>query len=351
MHPSTNTTPRLAGYRWPAEWEPQQSVWLAWPHDASLWPIDLDPIWDTIADLVVELGAVQRVDLLVQNRDVMQLAERSISEAMRRRNIERAKIVHHFIETDDSWLRDTGPIFINRAGEQAAVGWNFNGWGKFEPFDTDAKVNGLIAESAGVKLFRPEVVLEGGGIDTNGRGLVITTEQCLLNPNRNPGLNKRDYEKLLGDYLSAEQVVWLGEGLYNDHTDGHVDVVTRFTAPNAVVTLTTSDRNDPSYPALDENLRRLKAVRFDDQPLRIVELPLPDPVMFEGKRLAAGYANFVIANALIVVPTYDCDADREALRIIGEQFPDRRVIGLSAVELLKGGGAFHCLSQQQPASG
>jgi len=349
LHPTTNVSPRLSGYRWPAEWETQQAVWLAWPHDASLWPIDLDPVWETIADLVVELAAVQRVDLLVQNRDVILRAERFIKESRRRRNVAAGQVVFHSIATDDSWLRDIGPIFINREGQQAAVGWNFNGWGKFVPFDTDAKVGGAVAESLGIELFRPNVVLEGGAIDTNGRGLVITTEQCLLNPNRNPGLGKADYEKLLSDYLSAEQVVWLGEGLHNDHTDGHVDVVTRFTSPNSVVTLMTNDRNDPSFPALDENRRRLKAVRIDDLPLRIVELPLPDPLMFEGQRLAAGYANFVIANGLIVVPTYGCDADAAAMKIIGEQFPDRRVVGLSAIELLKGGGAFHCLSQQQPA--
>ena len=347
---SQTRSPRALGFRWPAEWEPQQSVWLAWPHDASLWPIPLEPVWPTIADLIVELAAVQRVDLLVQNRDTSEHAKRWLADARQRRNVSETDIAFHFIPTDDSWLRDIGPIFLEGDGTQTAVAWNFNGWGKFVPYDTDAQVGTRITEEAGVSIHRPNVVLEGGAIDGNGRGLVLTTEQCLLQPNRNPELGKRDYERLLRDFLGAEAVVWLGDGLFNDHTDGHVDVVTRFTAPNRVVTLWTNDKNDPSFPALEENRRRLEAVGFKNESLEIVELPLPEPVMFEGKRLAAGYANFVIANGLVIVPTYDCDADRQALGIVARQFPDRRVIGLSAVELLKGGGAFHCLTQQQPAS-
>jgi agmatine deiminase len=345
-------TPRSLGFRWPAEWERQQSVWLGWPHDASLWPVDLEPVWAAMADLVAELSAVQRVDLLVQNPQVRTFAERKISEGRKRRRAYDGDVRFHLIPTDDSWLRDSGPIFLNRSlgasSDQAAVDWVFNGWGKFEPFDVDNQVPGRIAEALNLPLFETGVVLEGGAIDGDGAGACLTTEQCLLNETRNPGMSKPQYERYLSDFLGVDRVVWLAGGLFNDHTDGHVDVVARYAGPSTVVAMWAEDRNDPSRAMLEENDRRLRAF---DQPLRIVHLPTPDPVLFEGKRLAAGYANFVIANGLVIVPTYDCAADKEALRILSGVFPDRRVIGLSAVDVLKGGGAFHCLTQQQPATG
>jgi agmatine deiminase len=348
------TTPHQLGYRWPAEWEPQRAVWLAWPHDRALWPVDLEPIWETFGDLIAELGSVQTVQLLVQNREVERHAARWIAERSARRG-RRPKAAFVEVPTDDCWLRDSGPTFVNRrdpktnAVEQGCVCWRFNGWGKFEPFVNDDRVPGNIAHHQRLPSWSPGVVLEGGAVDGNGAGVALTTEQCLLCDNRNPGLTKRDYERLLHDYLGVRQVVWLGRGLYNDHTDGHVDVVTRFVGPNRVATLATADRQAPSYEALADNLARLRAVRIDGKPLEIVELPLPDPVMFEGKMLAAGYANFVIANDLVVVPVYDCQEDDRALAILRDVFPDRRAIGLSAVQLLRGGGAFHCVTQQQPA--
>jgi agmatine deiminase len=346
-------SPRALGYRWPAEWEPQQSVWLGCPHDASLWPIDLEPIWDVFADLIAELAAVQRVDLLVQNADVKAQAEARLLEGRKRRRTNESDVVFHFIPTDDSWLRDTGPIFLNRNAdgrvEQAAVGFDFNGWGKFQPFETDAKVAERIAMVTQTPLHQRRVIFEGGAIDGNGAGAVLTTESCLLNENRNAAMTKSDYEDLLRECLNTNQLIWLAGGLYNDHTDGHVDVVSRFVGPTTVVSMWADDRNDPSRAMLEENERRLKAVKIDGDPLRIVHLPMPGPVEFAGKRLAAGYANFVLANELIIVPTYNCDADTSASKILEGLFPDRRVVGLCADELLKGGGAFHCLTQQQPA--
>jgi len=351
--PKPRETPRSLLYRWPAEWEPQKSVWLGWPHDESLWPIPLEPIWETVGDLIAELAAVQRVDLLVQDDDVRRNAERWLAIGRKRRRTNGGDVRFHTIPTDDSWLRDTGPIFLNsrRRGvpKQAAVGWVFNGWGKFEPFDTDAKVASRIAAEGELPFFEPGVILEGGAIDGNGQGAALTTEQCLLSENRNSGATKANYERYLSDYLSIDQVVWLAGGLMNDHTDGHVDVVARFVAPHAVASMWADDPNDPSRPMLEENDRRLRSARILGEPLQIVHLPMPDPVIFEGKALAAGYANFVVANGLIVVPTYDCPSDATAMRIIASLFPERRVVGLSAVELLKGGGAFHCLTQQQPA--
>lgn len=328
-------------------------MWLGWPHDASLWPIDLDPIWDVFADLIAELSAVQRVDLLVQHADVKAQAEARILEGRKRRRTKEGRVAFHFIPTDDSWLRDTGPIFLNRKTEgrveQAAVGFDFNGWGKFEPFATDAKVADRIAEETKTPFHSRRVILEGGAIDGNGAGAVLTTESCLLNDNRNPGMNKSDYETLLRECLDTTQLIWLAGGLYNDHTDGHVDVVSRFVGPTTVVSMWADDRNDPSRAMLEENDVRLKSVKIDANPLRIVHLPTPDPVEFEGIRLAAGYANFVLANGLVIVPTYHCNADATACRILEGLFPNRRIVGLRADELLKGGGAFHCLTQQQPA--
>jgi len=326
---------------------------MGWPHDAALWPIPLEPIWETFGDLIAELAAVQCVDLLVQNPDVRIDAERWLANGRKRRRVGGGDVRFHAIPTDDSWLRDTGPIFLNGvrsdAAKQVAVGWIFNGWGKFEPFDTDAKVASRVAGECELRLFEPGVVLEGGAIDGNGQGTALTTEQCLFSENRNPGATKADYERYLSDYLSIDQVIWLAGGLMNDHTDGHVDVVARFVATTTVASMWADDLNDPSRPTLEENDRRLRCARVLGEPLRIVHLPMPDPVIFEGKVLAAGYANFVVANGLIVVPTYDCPADAAAMKIIASLFPERRVVGLSAVELLKGGGAFHCLTQQQPA--
>ncbi|HVJ80861.1 MAG TPA: agmatine deiminase family protein [Planctomycetia bacterium] len=347
------STPRNLGYRWPAEWEPQQSVWLAWPHDESLWPTDLEPVREVFARLICFLGSAQRVDLMVQDVEVEALARRRLAAAADGTGFPDVRF--HRILTDDCWVRDSGPTFLNPAGSslrpQLALGWHFNGWGKFEPFANDDAVPPAIASVLGIPLFRPDVVLEGGSIDGNGEGTCLTTEQCLLHPNRGNCLGKPALERLLGDNLGVERTIWLGKGLAQDHTDGHVDVIARFVNSTTVVALATSDRADPSHDALADNLRRLERARTaKGERLTVVPLPLPEPVLFEGEPLAAGYANFVIANGLVVVPTWDCPQDSAAIETLGKLFPTRRIIGLTSTILLRGGGSFHCITQQQPLS-
>ncbi len=342
------TAPEIAAVRWPAEWEPQSAIWMAWPHQDDLWPTDMGPVRATFARLIALLGGATGVELLVPDEETAAVARAAVAAGLRTGEAPRLRC--HLVDTDDCWLRDSGPIFVHGAGGPQAVGWGFNGWGKFEPYDLDAAVPGQVARLANVPLRVPGVVLEGGSIDGDGAGTVLTTEQCLLQPNRNPGLGKLDYERLLRQHLGVARVVWLGDGMHNDHTDGHVDVVARFVAPGRVVTHVTHDRSDPNWPALADNLARLHAARdATGRRLEVLELPIPEPVVFNGKRLAASYVNFVIANGLVVVPTYRSETDAAALALLRGCFPRHRVVGLPAVEILRGGGAFHCVTQQQPA--
>jgi agmatine deiminase len=353
-------------YRMPAEWEPHAATWLAWPHYKDDWPGKFEPIPWVYAEIIRNLARHERVELIVNDA----ASEKSARKVLDRANALTDHIRFHRWPTNRVWTRDSGCTFIIEPSfarldsrgrlsprQLAAITWTFNAWAKYPNFQHDAKIGSLMAGTANMHAIRPirgkrPVVLEGGSIDTNGQGTLLTTEECLLSKvqQRNPGFKRKDYEKLLADYLGIKNVIWLGSGIAGDDTHGHVDDITRFVAPDTVVTAVESDPNDPNYEPLRENIRRLReSTDQDGKQLSIIELPMPAPVIFEGRRLPASYANFYIANGLVLVPVFDDPNDRVALDILADLFPGRDVIGIYSGDLIWGFGAMHCMTQQQPA--
>jgi agmatine deiminase len=347
----TPGSPAAQGYRMPAEWEPHAATWLSWPHKESSWPGKLEripPIW---AQMVRALVAGEAVHILVN--DAAPAAR--VREELTRAGAPLERVHLHEVATDDAWMRDHGPTFVvgppDAPRPLALIDWRFNAWGgKYPPWERDDQVPRAIARLLDKPLFSTGIVLEGGSIDVDGRGTLLTTEACLLNANRNPQLARADIEQYLCDYLGARRVVWLGDGIVGDDTDGHIDDLTRFVAPGVVVTVREEDPRDENYERLEENLRRLREVRdAAGAALRVITLPMPRPIVHEDTRLPASYANFYIANAVVLVPTFGGPADAVALTTLREVFPGRQVIGINAVDLVWGLGAFHCVTQQQPA--
>lgn len=343
-------TPASYGYYMPAEWEPHAATWLAWPHNTDTWPEQLDQVQDIYFQLIGALQRQETVHLLVNETSTAmqvlhQLAQRGMSNG---------KLVLHHCPTVDAWLRDSGPIFLVPtapvAQSLAVVDWRFTAWGgKYPEMLADDKLPQLIARLLGLPRFQPGLALEGGAIDVNGRGSCLTTEQCLLHPNRNPHLQRADLERALYDYLGLRQVIWLGQGIAGDDTDGHVDDIARFVNPTTVVCALTDDPQHADYAVLQDNYQRLQAATDQDgQALRIVPLPMPGHVGSLDGPLPASYANFYIANSLVLVPIYDHPNDHVALTILQDLFPDRRVIGIPCTALVGGLGALHCITQQQP---
>jgi agmatine deiminase len=346
----TESTPRALGYRMPAEWELHEATWLSWPHKAESWPGAFDAVPGIFAEIARHLAASELVRINVG--DEKRAAQ--VRALLRQRGVDLAAVRFHLIPTDDAWVRDHGPVYVVRESggrrERAIVDWGYNAWGgKYPPYDLDDAVPARIAEETGETLFQPGIVMEGGSLDVNGRGTLLTTEACLLHPNRNPQLTREQLEKYLGDYLGVRHILWLGDGIVGDDTDGHIDDLTRFVAPDTVVTALEDDPADENYEPLRDNHARLQQMKDQDgRPLRIVTLPMPGPVYYEGQRLPASYANFYIANRVVLVPTYRHENDVRALRGLQDLFPDRRVVGLDCTELVWGLGAIHCITQQQP---
>lgn len=332
----------------PAEWEPHEATWLSWPHNQDSWPGLFDTIPYVWAEIVRALVPFEEVRILVANDEMENGARQVLQEA--EVSLQRVRFFH--IPTNDAWARDHGPVFVVRRAEPrlAIVDWEYNAWGgKYEPWALDNAVPQRIAEVLGLPTAQPGMVLEGGSIDVNGCGTLLTTESCLLNPNRNPTLTRETIEQTLRDYLGVRHILWLGAGIVGDDTDGHVDDVARFVAPRRVVAAVTEDRSSPDYAALADNFRRLQLMRDQDgQPLEIVPLPMPEPVFHQGQQLPASYANFYIANGTVLVPTFGVPQDRRALAILQELFPERRVVGIHCRALIWGLGAIHCVTQQQP---
>ncbi|HXW92443.1 MAG TPA: agmatine deiminase family protein [Terriglobales bacterium] len=403
QHPSP--TPEL---RMPAEWEPHAATWLAWPHYRDDWPGKFEPIPWVYAEIIRQLARHEPIELIVNDR---------VSEKRARRILDRAhaqsdKVRFHRWPTNRVWTRDSGCTFAareeppdltlhrpgkgaipgaedrqerqsqpsalssqadtdacgsNRSAESArpssaglaAIEWRFNAWAKYPNWQHDRQISRLMAQAARAVEFRPKlkkrhVVLEGGSIDVNGRGSLLTTEECLLSTiqQRNPPFKRRDYEKLFAEYLGCRNVIWLNSGIAGDDTHGHIDDIARFVAPDAVIIAVESDPNDPNYEPLRENVRRLReAGDQDGKPLSIVELPMPAPIFFDGRRLPASYANFYIANGVVLVPVFNDPNDRFALDILADLFPDREVVGIYAGDLIWGLGTLHCMTQQQPRVG
>ncbi len=358
------TTPHEANYRMPAEWAPHAATWIAWPHNAEDWPGKFQPIPWVYSEIVRNLSRVEDVHILVNNAD----AERRATGLLRRAGANLARLHFHLWPTDRVWLRDSGPIFVkNPQGELAITNWHFNAWAKYKNWRRDDQIPDHVAQLYDMPQYQPviplpngyehRVVLEGGSIDTNGSGILLTTEECLLSEiqQRNPGLGDEAdtrslLEQVFRDYLGIEKTLWLHKGCAGDDTHGHVDDITRFVGENKILTCVEPNTHDENHLPLAENLDRLRSARnLQGEPFEIVELPMPEPVIFEGQRLPASYANFYIANNLVLVPTFNDCNDRHALNTIAGCFPDREVVGIHAVDLVWGLGTLHCLSQQEPA--
>src|SRR6266568_5064885 len=340
-------TAAALGYRMPAEWEPHTATWLSWPRREGIsFPDSFDRVLSALRAMVEALIESEQVCINVCN-GAHEAEARSVL-----RGLPMERISFHLIPTNEPWCRDHGPIFLtcDRDPKLAVVDWDYNAWGnKYPPFDLDEVVPTRLAEILKLPVFYPHMILEGGSIDVNGSGALLTSESCLLNKNRNPNLSRDAIEQRLRDYLGVREILWLGDGIAGDDTDGHIDDLTRFVSQRTVVTVVEEDRDDKNCKPLQENLARLREMKIDGRKIDIVTLPMPKRIVREGLRLPASYANFYIANTYVLVPTFADPADEVALSILRECFPDRRVIGIDCRELIWGLGTFHCLTQQQPA--
>ncbi|MBX3441535.1 MAG: agmatine deiminase family protein [Planctomyces sp.] len=348
-----SSVPASLGYRMPAEWEPHEATWLSWPHNEESWPGAFDEVPGVFVEMVRFLAESERVRINVRDQDMAD----SVAGLLRRAGVDAGPVSFHFNPTNDAWCRDHGPIYIVRdvdgQRERAITDWKYNAWGgKYPPFADDDAVPSRIAQEFSELRFEPGIVLEGGSIDVNGAGTLLTTEQCLLNPNRNPHLSREQIEGYLREFLGVRNILWLGEGIVGDDTDGHIDDLTRFVADDTVVTVVEEDSQDENFGLLDDNLQRLRSMRDQaGRPLNVITLPMPEAVWFDDRRLPASYANFYIANRRVLVPTYRCPRDAVALETLQRLFPDRLVLGIDCVPLIWGLGSIHCVTQQQPARG
>lgn len=343
-------TPREEGYYFPAEFAPHVSTWLSWPHKEESWPGKIKTIYPVYAQFVKLLSEGELVNINVNDEAMKQQASAWLDKA----GADLQKIHFHFNPTNDAWCRDHGPAFlINPEAEEKKiiVDWKYNAWGgKYPPYDLDDVIPTRIGKSMNLRVVHPGIVMEGGSVEFNGEGTVMTTTSCLLNPNRNPHLNREQIEQYLLDYYGMDQVLWLGDGIEGDDTDGHIDDLTRFVNPDTVVTVVETNHNDKNHRPLQANLKRLKTLKLlNEKPLNVVELPMPGRIDYEGMRLPASYGNFYISNKYVVVPVFMDPYDAVALKILESCFPDRQVIGLDSRDIVWGLGAFHCLSQQEPA--
>ena len=349
--PSTmdyNNAPQQNGFHFPAEWAKHTATWLSWPHKEESWPGKIDLIYPKYCEFIKAVSQGELVRINVREEQMAMFAKQHLEAA----GADLKRIEFFYFPTNDAWCRDHGPAFlINRETKQKViVDWGYNAWGnKYPPYDLDDVIPTKIGQHFGLPVYHPGIVMEGGSVDFNGKGTVITTTACLLNKNRNPHLNQEQIENYLQNYYGIEQVLWLGDGIVGDDTDGHIDDITRFVNEDTVVTVVEENKGDENYHILQENLKTLNNMRLlNGKQLNIVELPMPDAVYYDGQRLPASYANFYIANSAVVVPTYRSKNDDKALDILRNCFPGREVIGIDSTDIIWGLGSFHCLSQQEP---
>jgi len=340
-------TPAALGYRMPAEWEPHAATWLSWPRREGIsFPDSFDRVLPALRAMVEALIESEQVCINICN-GAHEAEARAVLDGL---SMER--VTFYRIPTNEPWCRDHGPIFLTRNADPrlAIVDWDYNAWGgKYPPCDLDEVVPTRAAQFLHLPVFYPRMILEGGSIEVNGAGALLTTESCLLNPNRNPSLGRAEIEQRLRDYFGVQDILWLAEGIEGDDTDGHIDDLARFVSENTVVTVVEENREDENYEPLQGNLARLRQTKVEQGEIEIVTLPMPKRIVREKQRLPASYANFYIANTCVLVPTFADPADEAALSIFQRRFPDRRVIGIDCRELIWGLGTFHCLTQQQPA--
>ena len=339
-------TPAALRYRMPAEWEPHTATWLSWPRREGIsFPDSFDSVMPGLRAMVEALIESEPVCINVCN-GAHEAQAREVLQGLRTE-----RISFYLVPTNEPWCRDHGPMFLTRDLDPklAVVDWDYNAWGnKYPPFDLDEVAPTRVAEILDVPVFYPGMILEGGAIEVNGAGSLLTTESCLLNKNRNPSLSRKQIEQRLRDYLAVRHILWLGDGIAGDDTDGHIDDLARFVSERAVVTVVEENRDDENYEPLEKNLARLQAMKIDGRAIEVVALPMPKEIVREGLRLPASYANFYIANSCVLLPTFTDPNDETALSILRKLFPDRRVIGIDCRELIWGLGTFHCLTQQQP---
>lgn len=346
---NANSSPLQLGYRFPAEWENHRATWLSFPKNPETWENRLEKIYPSYFKLIEKIAESEKVCINAHDEKLISLIKQKLVEF----EISETNIDLFAHPTNDSWCRDHGPTFLKKrdSNDKAIINWEYNAWGgKYPPFNFDNEIPVKIGKLLDLPIFRPGIVMEGGSVEVNGAGALMTSESCLLNKNRNPHLSKREIEQYLIDYYCVEQIMWLKDGIVGDDTDGHIDDTTRFASADTVLACVEHDKSDDNYVPLRANYERLRKLKFlNGQPLNIVELPMPDPVYSAGERLPASYANFCITNKYVIVPTYRCDKDETALEIISNAFSDRKVIGIDSTEIIWGLGSFHCLSQQEPA--
>lgn len=343
-------TPKDLGFHFPAEWAPHVATWLSWPHNENSWPGKIEPIFKPYCEFIKVVAKGEKVRINVRDQKMEDFARKHLQESLA--DFTQIEFYHH--PTNDAWCRDHGPAFLLNPSkkERVLVNWGYNAWGnKYPPYDLDNLIPVKIAEKLGLKHFTPGIVMEGGSVDFNGAGVLLTSTACLLNPNRNPHLNQAQIEGYLRSYYGVETIWWLGDGIAGDDTDGHIDDITRFVHEDTVITMVEPNKKDENHEPLKENLETLRKLRLPSgKQLNVVELPMPRPVVYDGQRLPASYANFYISNAAVVVPTYrDDQHDRQALDILSNIFKDREVVGIDSYDIIWGLGSFHCLSQQEPS--
>ena len=338
-------TPKQLGFSFPAEWHRHKATWLSYPHNENSWPGKIETIYPSYNLFIKELAEVEQVHINTLDDNQKQWIE----EELKKISCNMANVFFHPFKTNDAWIRDHGPAFVLNNEEKALVNWKYNAWGGKYPADLDNLIPEQIAEYLNLTSFSPEIIMEGGSIDVNGAGDLLTTEACLLNENRNPNLTREQIEAGLREFYGVENILWLKDGIEGDDTDGHVDDLTRFVNEDTVLTMVEPDKNDENYQVLQDNLQILKKMRLANgkQP-NIIELPMPAMVEYEQQRLPASYANFYIANEKVIMPTYKCPQDDKAVQILEQVFKDRQIIGIDSTDIIWGLGSFHCLSQQEP---
>ena len=342
-------TPKSLGYYFPAEFKMHEATWLSWPHKEASWPGKLETIYPNYSLFVKYLAASEKVRINVVDATM----QASATEHLVKAGVNMDQVSFYLHPTNDAWCRDHGPAFlINPAAEQkkVIVDWNYNAWGnKYPPYDLDDVIPTLIGKHFDIPVYHPGIIMEGGSVEFNGTGTILTSTSCLLNPNRNKHLNRDQIENYLFDYYGANQVLWVEEGIVGDDTDGHIDDTIRFVNEDTVLTVVESNPNDENYSILQDNLAQLKKMRLlNGKQLNIVELPMPEAVIYEDQRLPASYANFYISNKYVIVPTFRSAMDDKALSIIAEAYKNREVVGIDSTDIIWGLGSFHCLSQQEP---
>ena len=343
-------TPDALGYKFPAEFAEHEATWLSWPHKEASWPGKIDSIFPNYALFIKYLTQGEKVRINIANEAMKNFALMHLEKV----GADLAQIEFFMHPTNDAWCRDHGPAFLinpDAANKKVIVDWNYNAWGnKYPPFDLDDVIPTLIGKHFNIPVYHPGIVMEGGSVEFNGNGTLITSSCCLLNENRNPHLNQKEIENYLYNYYGVDQILWVADGIIGDDTDGHIDDTVRFVNADTVITVVESNKQDENYELLQTNLKQLKGMRLlNDKQLNIVELPMPDAVIYEDQRLPASYANFYISNKHVIVPTFRCKKDDQALQIISQCFPNRETVGIDSTDIIWGLGSFHCLSQQEPS--